>query len=176
MTEAPDTSTACAIDGGGCPGCAVVKGLATLFRIGLGALFIFSGSVKLNDPQAFAFAIKGFKLVESHDLIAQATFSIPWTEVLVGVLLLLGLYTRAAAGALLVMLAVFTGAVLSVIARDIDTTCGCFGNFLGSKIDGDTITRNALLLIFTLAVLFNKGGFLTLDAWRRSRARSDTAS
>ena len=139
----------------------------------LGALFIFSGFIKLNDPQAFAFAIKGFKLVDNHDLIVQATFSIPWTEILIGVLLLLGLYTRAAAGAMLAMLAIFTGAVISVIARDIDTSCGCFGNFLGSKIDGSTVGRNAVLLVFAGAVFIHKGGFWTLDAWRRNRSRAD---
>ena len=165
------TTTACATDGGGCPGCVVARGIATLARLALGALFIFSGVVKLNDPQAFAFAIKGFKLVESHTLISQATFSIPWTEILIGVLLVLGLWTRAAAGAMLVMLVVFTGAVVSVIARDIDTTCGCFGKFMGSKIDGSTITRNAVLLLLTFAVFFNKGGWLTLDSRLKQRQR-----
>jgi len=169
MSESANTPVSCSADGSGCPGCVVAKGMATLFRVALGALFIFSGYVKLNDPQAFAFAIKGFKLVENHDLISQATFSIPWTELIIGALLVLGLYTRAAAGAMLLMLAVFTGAIVSVIARDIDTTCGCFGNFLGSKIDGSAVLRNAVLLGLAGVVLMHNGGFLTLDGWRRGR-------
>jgi len=169
MSDAPNNAGgACATSG--CSGCVLARGLATLARLALGALFVFSGVVKLNDPQAFAFAIKGFKLVESHDLIVQATFSIPWTEVLVGVLLVLGLFTRVAASALLAMLAVFTGAVISVIARDIDTTCGCFGNFLGAEIDGKTVMRNAVLIALTILVLCNRGGYGTLDR-RLQRAR-----
>ena len=154
------------VKGGACsngPGCVFFSSIATLTRLALGALFIFSGVVKLNDPQAFAFAIKGFKLVESHELIVQATFSIPWTEVLVGALLVLGLWTKAAASALLAMLAIFTGAVISVIARDIDTTCGCFGKFLGAEIDGKTVLRNSVLIAMAILVLCSCGGYLTLD-------------
>lgn len=173
MSKSSNAGAACAVDGGGCPGCVVVKGLATLARIALGALFIFSGAVKLIDPQAFAFAIKGFKLVENHDLISQATFSIPWTEVLIGALLVLGLWTRVASGALLLMVAGFTAAIVSVLARDIDTSCGCFGKFLGSKIDETTVIRNVVLLSLTMVVFVKRGGFLTLDGRRRNRARAD---
>jgi uncharacterized membrane protein YphA (DoxX/SURF4 family) len=168
-----DSPVACAVDGGGCPGCVVVKGLATLCRIALGALFVFSGAVKLSDPQAFAFAIKGFKLVENHDLISQATFSIPWTEVLIGALLVIGLRTRAASGLLLLMLAGFTAAIVSVLARDIDTSCGCFGKFLGSEIDQTTIIRNVVLLSMAMVVFVKRGGFLTLDGRRSGPARAD---
>ncbi|MCB9847695.1 MAG: DoxX family membrane protein [Phycisphaeraceae bacterium] len=164
------TPIACADDGTACPPCVIVKSIATLARYALGALFIFSGAVKLQDPQAFAFAIKGFKIITNEALMTQATFAVPWTEVLIGVLLVLGLFTRAAAGALLIMLAGFTAAVVSVLARDIDTECGCFGRFLGSKIDQSTIIRNAMLLIFTFAVFYNRGGWLTLDSWRQRKA------
>ncbi len=163
----PDTT--CAIDGGGCTGCVIAKGVATFGRFALGALFIFSGYMKINDPQAFAFAIKGFKLVENHELISQATFSIPWTEVLIGVLVMLGLFTKAASGAMFAMLAVFTVAVGTVIARDIDTTCGCFGKFLGSEIDGSTVIRNTVLLLLTGLVFIHNGGFATIDAVRARR-------
>jgi len=156
------------------PGSLMIRGLATTLRIALGGLFVFSGVVKLSDPQAFAFAIKGFKLVQDHDLIAQATFSIPWTEVLVGALLIAGLYTRAAAGALIAMLVVFTGAVISVIARDIDTTCGCFGNFLGAEIDWLTVVRNAVLLLFAVTVFWLRGGYWSLDGLLRDRKASRT--
>ncbi len=172
MSKAPITSGAACSSG--CPCGPLAGAIGTLARIALGALFIFSGIVKLNDPQAFAFAIKGFKLVESHNLIVQATFSIPWTEVLVGALLVVGLFTRAAAGALLAMLAIFTGAIISVIARGIDTTCGCFGNFLGAEIDWNTVLRNSVLIAMTVIVLVKDGGYLTLDRFRqRSRPTPD---
>jgi len=174
MSNTPNTPQACVVDGRDheCGGCIVINGLTTLFRFALGALFIFSGYIKLNDPQAFAFAIKGFKLVENHELISHATFSIPWTEVLIGVLVILGLYTRVAAGSMFLMLAIFTGAVFTVLARDIDTTCGCFGKYMGSKIDGSTITRNCVLLAVSALVFYKRGGFLTLDGWRRNQARA----
>ena len=169
MTSVPTPSEACSIDDSGCPACGVVRGIATFFRIALGALFIFSGVVKLSDPLAFAFAIKGFKLVDNHALISQATFSIPWTEVLIGVLMILGLYTRIATGAFLTMMVIFIGAVVAVIVRDIDTSCGCFGKYLGSKIDETTVLRNVVLLALGILVYIYRGGFLTLDSWRRNR-------
>ena len=70
MSNAPISSGAACSSSGPC--CVIAGSIGTLARIALGALFIFSGVVKLNDPQAFAFAIKGFKLVEDHDLIVQA--------------------------------------------------------------------------------------------------------
>ncbi|MBZ0171551.1 MAG: DoxX family membrane protein, partial [Phycisphaerales bacterium] len=67
-------------------------------RLGLAGLFGVAAALKISDPQAFAFSIKAFDVLDparhEHALVMLA-FGIPWAEMIVSVFLLLGLWTRA---------------------------------------------------------------------------------
>ncbi|MEO1511567.1 MAG: MauE/DoxX family redox-associated membrane protein, partial [Planctomycetota bacterium] len=102
-----------------------------LLRLVLGGLFVFAGSLKIADPQAFAFAIKGYDLLDpvgQGGLMAWLAFALPWTEVISGALLVVGARPRAAATVVAGLLAVFTGGYVSVLARGMSVECGCFGS------------------------------------------------
>ena len=139
-------------------------------RLAVAGLFLFAAYQKLFEsadaPQKFALAINSFKILPEH-LVHLATGAIPWIEVICGVLLILGLWTRAAAAVLGIMLVAFTIGVASVLLRDMSVTCGCFGKFSlicqHDKMTWCKIGENAIILTPTLLVAIFGGGFLTLD-------------
>lgn len=140
-------------------------------RLGLAGLFGIAAALKLSDPQAFAFAIKAFDVLDpashGHALVTLA-FTIPWAEMLVSVLLLLGLWTRASGLLLALMLAAFTAGLLNVIASEIDTDCACFGDlefFCKGGVGWCHIGRNAVLLLASAILVCRGGGGLSLDAF-----------
>lgn len=144
--------------------------LLLICRLAVAALFLFAAYQKLfapdSGPQKFALAINSFKILPAH-LVQLATGVIPWIEVLCGLLLIIGLWTRAAAWLLVALLVAFTGAVVSVILRKMSVTCGCFGNLTlicpKEALSWCKVGENALILIPTLLVAVFGGGFLTFD-------------
>lgn len=142
-------------------------GLACLVsRVILGGLFILAGVLKLQNPLHFKQAILAFKITTPEHLTTLATFALPWTELLAGVLLVLGWWARPAAGVLALMLAAFIAAMASVMLRGIDTHCSCFGKLefpCGSSVGWCQIIRNSVLLAFAAVVLARGAGSLAIE-------------
>ncbi len=142
-----------------------------VLRLVLGGLFVLAASLKLAHPQDFANSVLAFKVFPpaADHLNYLATFVVPWTEMLCGVLLILGLWTRSAALVLTLLLGVFLGGILSVLARNLDVSCGCFGKFefpCGKVVGPCHIARNAVLIVMALLVLARGPGGLALDTCR----------
>jgi putative oxidoreductase len=114
-------------------------------RLGLGALFLVTGVLKLRDPAAFATAVANYQLWPQLAALIAAT--LPATEILVGLALLAAprAWRRAAATAVALMMLVFTLAAVSALLRHIDISCGCFGAESG-RLDVLTVARDLALL------------------------------
>lgn len=142
-------------------------------RLVLGGLFGLAAFKKLQDPQSFAEAIKGFKIIDpatQGHLIVSGAFAIPWVEMTAAVLLVLGLWTRAAALTIGLALLGFIAALVSVITRDLDAGCSCFGDlelFCPRGVGWCQVARNALLLLPAAYLVWRGGGRIALD--RQSR-------
>jgi len=154
-------------------------GLPLVLRLVLGALLLLSGTMKLGlfkalgvvplamDPLDFAFSLKAFKLGFSDGTIGLLTYAVPWGEALVGALLVLGLWTRAASlGAIVLMLA-FAAGIGSLIQRDIPVNCPCFGKlklFCGDRPLGFChLLRNSAFALAGAVILWLGPGYLSLD-------------
>ncbi len=149
----------------------ILATLLALCRLAMAAFFMLAAVGKLGNPQFFAMSILEFKLLpagELGDALAMgATFIVPWCELLCAVLLFLGLWTRAAALISMVLLAAFTAALVSVIVRGLNVSCGCFGDvdlFCGDKVTWCNVRRNAFFLSLTIVPLVVGSGALGLDA------------
>jgi putative oxidoreductase len=131
----------------------VIRALSLVLRLGLGALFVVAGVLKLRDPTAFATDIANYQLLPG--LAPYLAAALPLTEVLAGLLLVVGrgAWRLSAAVAIGLMMLAFTGAASSALARGIDISCGCFGGDRGT-VDGLTIARDLALLAAVAAVLF----------------------
>ena len=146
----------------------VVLGLP--MRMGLGGLFIYAAAMKIGNVQAFAFAIKGFKVLDPDKhghLIISAAYTMPWVEMIAGVLLVLGLWTRAAALTIGLMLVFFIAALLHVIFDpSIEADCSCFGDmniFCNATVGWCQVNRDLIMLIPVVYLMWRGGGILGLD-------------
>lgn len=106
-------------------------------RMQLGALFLLAAYNKLvpqgdgptsSGPQGFLWTIKAFKFGLPDWALAASTFTTPWIELVAAILLIVGVWTRAAAAVIAALLAMFIVMLLSVIVRKLNVECGCFGD------------------------------------------------
>ncbi len=138
-------------------------------RLVLAGVFGLAAYFKLSDPQSFAFAIKAFEIfdpTEQAHAVKLLAFAVPWTEAIIAVLLVLGLWSRAAAALLTLLLVGFTGGLLSLIWRKIETECACFGSLefgCTGPVGLCHIARNMGLILLGLLVTWRGGGRLALD-------------
>jgi len=121
-------------------------------RLGLGGLFLVTGVLKLRDPAGFATAVANYQLFPALAALLAAT--LPAVEIVAGLALIAapGPWRRAAALAIALLMAVFTAAAGSAVARHIDISCGCFGVDSG-RIDALTIVRDLVLLAAALGLV-----------------------
>lgn len=138
-------------------------------RLALAGVFGFAAVMKLADPQAFGFAVKAFKIIDperSEHVVLMLSYGIPWAELIAAALLLFGFWTRGAASLLGLLLMMFLGGQLSLIARGMSTECACFGKFdffCEGPVGWCHIGRNAVFLLLTLVLIWRGGGLLALD-------------
>ena len=99
-----------------------------VLRILVGALFVVSGFSKLMQPaQNFLAVIKTYEIIDglAAQLLAQW---MPWFEFILGILLILGVWTRVTLVGLWLMNSLFIVALgLGLFRQSPIGQCGCFG-------------------------------------------------
>ena len=105
---------------------AVVTGIGTAARLGLAVVWAWAGLAKISDPEAAAQAVRAYRLLPEA-LVKPFGYGLPFLEIALAVLLLVGLGTRVAAALSGLLLLVYIGSIASVWARGISIDCGCFG-------------------------------------------------
>lgn len=100
--------------------------IGLLARLILGVVLVVAGALKVTSPAVSARAVNAFQILP-YDVARYVGYALPVVEILVGVLLVAGLFTRlsAAVGGLL-MLAFLVG-IISAWVRGLNIDCGCFG-------------------------------------------------
>jgi len=106
--------------------------VATALRVGLGAVALVAGLAKLSDLPESVRAVRAYQLLP-EGLAVLTGNALPLVEVILGVLLVLGLFTRVSAAAFGLMLVAFCIGIGSAWARGLAIECGCFGG--GGVID-----------------------------------------
>jgi uncharacterized membrane protein YphA (DoxX/SURF4 family) len=137
-------------------------------RIALGAVWIIAGWSKIGDLAASGRGVNAYRLLP----YGGATFlgaMLPFVEIALGLLLILGLATRLAGIVSAVLLLVFIVGIASAWARGLRIDCGCFsagGDLAASQQPhyfSETIRDIALLVVAGLLVLFPRSRY-SLDA------------
>ncbi|MGR6317665.1 MauE/DoxX family redox-associated membrane protein [Micromonospora soli] len=101
--------------------------LSVAARLGLAAVWLVAGGSKVGDLGASGRAVNAYQLMP-YDVAAVIGAALPFVELALGVLLLLGLATRMAAGVSTALLVVFITGIASAWARGLAIDCGCFGS------------------------------------------------
>lgn len=116
-------------------------GLAS--RLLLGGVFLLAGALKVGHPTVSARAVQAYQILP-FDVAASVGYALPVLEVLLGTLLVLGLFTRPTAVVAALLLVVFMAGIASVWARGLSIDCGCFGQG-GTVAAGSTRYARELL-------------------------------
>jgi len=118
----------------------------------LGAVFVAAALPKVADPPGFAKAIWAYQLFPAFT-VHPAALVLPWLELLCGLCLCLGLWTRAAASWCLALLLVFTAALALNLARHHPVACGCFATLGRPLSDAERMADLRWALARDLALL-----------------------
>ncbi|GEL21746.1 hypothetical protein PSU4_07000 [Pseudonocardia sulfidoxydans NBRC 16205] len=135
--------------------------IGTLARLGLAAVWLVSGAVKAADPDQTYIAVRAYDVLPS-DVVPVVATVLPWLELALGVLLLVGLGTRAVAVLSALVLVVFVAGVVQAWARGLSIDCGCFGG--GGQVAPDATAYGTEVL--------RDVGFLLLAGWLIVRPRT----
>ncbi|MFC0625187.1 MauE/DoxX family redox-associated membrane protein [Kribbella deserti] len=139
---------------------------STLARLVLGAVMLVAGALKIGDPEQSRLAVAAYELLPKA-LEQPIGWGLPFVEVAIGLLLIVGYGTRAAAAVSAVLMVVFIAAVASAWARGLAIDCGCFGG--GGKVaPGQTkylqeILRDLGLLALAVWLWFRPRSRFSLD-------------
>lgn len=127
----------------------IVKFGVELFRILVGATFLFSGFVKAIDPLGFTYKIEDYLielgLTNFFPLALPAAISMVTAEFALGVFLLLGIFRKWTVRLIILFMLFFTPLTLWIAIANPVENCGCFGDaFLITN--WQTFYKNIILL------------------------------
>ncbi|WP_236653466.1 MauE/DoxX family redox-associated membrane protein [Streptacidiphilus melanogenes] len=142
--------------------------IGTAVRIGLAIVWAWAGLAKISDPQAAAQAVRVYRILP-ETLVKPFGYGLPFLELAVALLLLVGLGTRIAAIVSGLLLLVYIASIASVWARGISIDCGCFGGG-GAVAASQTqywqeILRDCGFLLLSGWLILRPKTRLSLDGW-----------
>lgn len=103
-----------------------MKWFGLLARLVVGGVWVAAGALKLPDPTASVRAVRAYDLLPEA-VVPTIGHLLPVLEVVVGLCLIVGLLTRAAAVVSSLLFVAFVIGIFSAWARGLQIECGCFG-------------------------------------------------
>jgi uncharacterized membrane protein YphA (DoxX/SURF4 family) len=132
-----------------------------LARLVLGGVLLAAGLLKIGDLTGSVQSVVAYQLFP-YEVARLLGTTLPVVEIAVGLLLVAGLLTRAAAAVGGVLMLAFVAGIVSAWARGLAIDCGCFGT--GGPVDPED-TRY-------LSEILRDLGLLALAGWLVVRPRS----
>lgn len=128
-------------------------------RLVVGGIFIYASLHKIADPADFAVSIRNYMILPVG-WSNIAAMILPWIEIFSGLLLVLGILTRASALLTTTMMGIFFGAVTYAFVIGLNIDCGCFATSASSagQVGIHHIVRDFVLLLVSLFILVQGGG------------------
>ncbi|MFJ6140802.1 MauE/DoxX family redox-associated membrane protein [Kitasatospora sp. NPDC092286] len=136
--------------------------LGTAVRLGLAVVWGWAGLAKIADPAEAAQAVRAYEILPEA-LVKPVGYALPFLELALALLLVIGFGVRLVAGVSALLLLAFIAGIASAWARGISIDCGCFGG--GGAVDASQTEY--------LQEILRDTGFLLLAGWllRRPRTR-----
>jgi len=138
--------------------------LSIVCRLLLGAIFISFALSKILRPAVFALNTVDYGLMPSFG-VNLWSLTLPWAELVVGLFLVLGIRTRAAATLIGAMNLIFIVGLVNAIFHHLPINCGCVGE-VGEPVNWWKVLKNAGMLVMCIQIFFydrlfvlDRGGF-----------------
>ncbi len=151
----------------------IKDGVSTAIRLALAVTFIWACIHKIYNPYEFGLQVATYQILPLS-LVNLQTIILPWVELVVGLLLIVGFLTRASALLTCGMNVMFIVAIAMALAADLHLQCGCFASAeAGEEMDANLIVRDAIFLVLGAAIVYMRPDRFTLDhllARRRQNA------
>ena len=129
--------------------------VSALCRFGLAGMWLYSGTVKLLSFVETQQSIAAYELFP-QGLIQPLALTLVSTELVLGMLLLVGLFLRPVALLTGLMMVIFIAGIISAWARGLTIDCGCFGT---GGFDSSVGPKQYMLEIL------RDIGFMLMAAW-----------
>lgn len=120
--------------------------LLCAFRVLIGFIFIFAGVEKIVEQESFAISIENYRILPIA-LINIVAITLPWVEVVAGILLIFGISIKENIVIINSLLLLFVFLIITAVLRGLDIDCGCFGTADGQKVGLLKILENTGLFI-----------------------------
>lgn len=149
--------------------------ISTAARLVLGGVFVVAGALKVIDPQSSVAAVRAYQLLPTW-METIVGWGLPFAEIALGLLLLVGIATRPVAAATAILMLVFIVAVASAAVRGLSIDCGCFGGggevAPGETAYGTELVRDVGLLLLALWLVWQPRSRLALDRYASERTET----
>jgi uncharacterized membrane protein YphA (DoxX/SURF4 family) len=144
----------------------VKQWVGLLARLVVASFLIVAGYLKFSDPAGNVRAVRAYRLLPEA-VVPTVGHALPTIELILGFLLLLGLFTRYAAVVTGLFFLAFIIGISSAWARGLEINCGCFGN---GGVPADPQRQYALDIVRDVALLALT---VWLMVWPRTRLALD---
>lgn len=139
-------------------------------RLVVGFIFLSFSLDKIVNPEEFVRSVTNYQILP---LIFTNIFALilPWIELLVGLMLILGVRLRANALISAVVMTMFIIAVANAWAAGLDINCGC-SSATPEKVGLPKLLENTGLLVLSLFVYFFPQKKFTLESFVMSASQT----
>ena len=145
------------------------RALTLLARIVLAVTFIWAAWHKIINPADFALTVATYQILPLALINLQA-IGLPWVELIIGVMLLAGIWTRESTSVTVGMNLMFIAAILITLYRGDEIMCGCFASAdMGHQIGWDLVFRDLGLIGVGTYLIWAGPRWLALDRFLSRR-------
>ncbi len=131
-------------------------------RLCVGGVFLASAVGKMMDREGTAVSMSRYPFLPAG-FGRFIAYVFPVIELAVGLMLVLGLFTRPAALIAALLFVLFTGLVIYDLSRGSDQSCHCFGRISSEKLTPLAVVRNIALLALSAFVVAGFDGWMSAD-------------
>ena len=142
--------------------------LSVVCRVIVGVIFISFALSKIMRPAVFALNVVDYDMMPAWGVNLWA-LTLPWAELVVGLFLILGIRTRAAATLIGAMNIIFIVGLVNAILHNMPINCGCVGE-VGEPVNWWKVTKNVGMLVMCIQIflydrflVLDRGGFILRD-------------
>jgi len=136
-------------------------------RLYLGGLFVVASLHKIQHPEAFAIDVATYQFLPQVT-VNLFSLAVPWVELVVGLMLILGVRVRAAGLVVSGLMLAFMLALGWALVLGLDMSCGCFASQSAKEqdpISWRTLVRDSTWLLLGLYVTWFDRNPFGLSLW-----------